>query len=104
MNRVSSLYIFNYRTLIANIDLFDKNSDKACFLGYKVSIFLAGRKITIFQNVWYKSGQVLKTALLRFRFPSMKTERQIQIFSTLKKIFFNKVFSKNPTYSCTNYL
>ena len=29
-------------------------------LGYKVNISLPGRKITIFSNLWYKSGSVLK--------------------------------------------
>ena len=51
----------NYRTLIADFDLFWWKffSDNAGFLGYKVSITLPDWKITIFPNLWYKNGYVL---------------------------------------------
>ena len=35
-------------------------------MGYKVNISLPDRKITIFPNLWYKSGSVLKNGVIDF--------------------------------------
>ena len=40
-----------------------KNSDNPGFLCYKESITVPDRKITIFLNLWFKSGYVLKNGV-----------------------------------------